>query len=637
MKRIHICIGLLLGVLWTWSYTAFAQPYNSIPTGKFQVDQKRGCAPLTVTVTVPNPTLCSPAPCTITYGDGSPPTQTSFVHTYTVPGSYTLNLLPGGGGAEQIQITVDPNIQPNFEIYSCSGRRAEIRVTDNNYHQYEIDFNTADAIAPTLVPFSNNIIAGPFSYPAAPATFTASVRGINLSSDPLSCTARTQTFTPIANLPTPSLNNLTSVDVNNVTLAFTTAVNILYRVEIATNSSSPFQLLKTVYGTGSPVTTNVSGLNLDNNFYCFRIGAYNICDNSSVYSNVVCSNRLVVTAQSDVMVVTSNTLGAGNYSIERNGNPYQPSTGSNPFNDVDIVCKTDYCYRVTSNYGAGRTSVSLEKCGTSFSDLVPTAIDDVTATVDVPGAVFTWQQDPAFVPVEYYVTRRSGSAPYQFYTTTPSSPYTDAGYNTAGKFCYLINYKDQCDNNSSPGATVCPVALLGSLSISNSISLNWNSYKGWQLGVKDYVLEKYNVSGALFASIVLAPIDTVYLDDAPDEENQYVRYRVRVRANNPALPSVYSNELEFIRNANLYAPTAFTPNNDLLNDSFQVQGQYIDKMKLRVFDRWGALVYSTEKNEPWDGSSSGKAMPPTTYVWKVDITDKAGRTFTEEGTVALIR
>lgn len=621
--------GLLL------SFPIIAQPYNSKPDDQFQVDQKKGCAGLTLNITNLLAGNCTAGvPCTMSFGDGTPSSQNTFVHTYAAAGTYTLGVLTQSQGLDTIHITVVPNVQPNFEIYACSGARAEIRVTDNNYAQYEIDFDTGDpSNTPILLPFSNNIIAGPYTYAPAGAK-TTSVRGINLNAAD-NCTAKTQPFTTMGTLPTPAITKLTSVDVNTATLDLTTATNVLYRLEVAINNASAFQVYKTLYGVN-----NVSGssLDLDQNYYCFRLGAYDPCSNASTYSNVICSNRLVVTPQSDVMVVTSNmvTTGIVNYSITRNSTPYVTIT-ANPFNDIDIVCKTNYCYQVTSNYGAGRTSVSLEKCGTSFSNMVPTAIDDVTATVDVPGAVLTWTQDPAFVPIDYSVTRRSGTGPYQFYTSTPASPYTDTGYNTTGKFCYLINYKDQCDNNSSPGGTICPVGLQGTLGLTNSISLSWSGYKGWKLGIKDYVLEKYNLTGGLIQSIILTPSDTVYLDDAPDAANQYVRYRVRIRPNDPALGNAYSNELEITRNANLYAPNAFTPNNDMLNDSFQVQGQYIEKMKMRVFDRWGAMVFTTEKNEPWDGTSSGKAMPPTTYVWKVDITDKAGRTFSEEGTVALIR
>jgi gliding motility-associated-like protein len=112
---------------------------------------------------------------------------------------------------------------------------------------------------------------------------------------------------------------------------------------------------------------------------------------------------------------------------------------------------------------------------------------------------------------------------------------------------------------------------------------------------------------------------------------------VRAIPNEVAMGEGNSNELVFIRNANLYYPTAFTPNSDNLNDGFVVQGQYIVKIRMSIFDRWGVLLYSSDKNEPWDGTSNGKPMPASSYIWKVDITDKAGRTFSEEGTVALFR
>jgi len=100
-----------------------------------------------------------------------------------------------------------------------------------------------------------------------------------------------------------------------------------------------------------------------------------------------------------------------------------------------------------------------------------------------------------------------------------------------------------------------------------------------------------------------------------------------------------SNPFEIAKNTNLFSPTAFTPNGDLLNDNFVVIGYYITKLQLKIFDRWGGLIYTTDKNEPWNGTRSGsnQPMPPGAYVWKAEITDFTGKTFSEEGTVMLIR
>lgn len=608
----------------------FAQPYNS-RNGFFQVDQKKGCAPFIVTiVSVPVGECNVTKPCTMTWGDNTANQQNTFTHTYNTPGTYTLSIQPQSISADDIVITVDQAIEPAFEIYACSGSRASIKVTDNNYDQYEIDF-TNDGTPEYTLPFSNNI-TGTFTFPAPATTYTTSVRGRDLNSAN-NCPKKLQPFTTLPVLPTPSLNTITAIDASNITLGVTTAINIQYRLEVALNNATTFQVFKILYGVN---TLAISDLKLDENYYCFRLGAFDPCTNSSTYSNIMCTNRLTVAAQSDVIVVTSNmaALGIVSYDINRNSTPYV-SVGTSPFNDNDVECKTTYCYRVTANYGGGRTSVSLEKCATAFSNLIPTAIDNVTATVAANGATLTWTQDPLFVPVSYTVSRSSAGGPYSFYTSTPASPYSDAVYTTSGKFCYKINYIDKCDNASGPGSAVCPVRLTGTLAQTNVVSLVWSGYRGWKNGVKHYILEKYDLQGGLILAITQT--DTTFVDSTPDPDNQYLRYVVRAIPNEVAMGEGTSNELVFIRNANLYYPTAFTPNGDNLNDGFVVQGQYIVKIRMSIFDRWGVLLHSTEKNEPWDGTSNGRPMPGSTYIWKVDITDKAGRTFSEEGTVALFR
>lgn len=619
----------------TWCASSWAQPYNST-LGRFQVDQKKGCASLTINLTNLLPGECMPGtPCTMNFGDNTPPAQNVFVHTYTTPGTYTLSVLYQSIGADNIVITVDQNIQPPFEIYACNGHGARIKVIDNNYDQYVIDF-TNDGTPEYILPFSNNILTGNFTY-APPGTYTPSVRGRDLNSAD-NCTASVQTFTSMATLPAPTITNLTMIDAANLTLNFSTVNNVLYRLEVSQNSASSFQVLQSLYGVN---TVNLSSLELDNKFYCFRLGAHNPCTNTTTYSNIICSNLLEVTAQSDQLTVNSNFSNTGimSYTLQRTS-PTQPpvtiTTTTEPFVDVDVECKSTYCYKVTTNYGSGRTSISLEKCATAFSDTQPAAIDDVTATVGPPGATLTFTQDPQFDPVNgYNVQRSSAGGLFGHYTTVSASPFTDNVYTTEGRYCYKIDYIDKCDNQSGPGVAVCPVQLYGILGINNEITLYWTRYRGWSAGVNHYTLEKYSVEGALILSVTQS--DTVFLDNAPDVVNQYVRYVIKAVPNDVANNEGLSNERVFIRNSNLYFPTAFTPNKDGLNDGFSVQGQYIVKMKLTIFDRWGAVLFSTDKNEAWDGSGKGGSMPPSTYVWKAEIVDRAGQNYSREGTVALIR
>lgn len=636
--------ALVLSVIFAGSRMGFAQPYNShggcpvtVPPAfapRFQVLEKKGCAGLVVTITNLLPGECTGAqPCTMNFGDGSPLIQNQFTHTYATAGTYNLSVNYQSLGADCITITIVPNTQPNFEIYSCSTRGARIRVFDNAYQQYEIDFGDGSPVE--TLPFSNNILSRNNTYGGPPpVTFTTSVRGINLAAAD-NCTPSTQPFTPLAALPTPSINTLTSVDVANVTMNFTTAPNILYKLQIAINTGA-FQTIQDLYGVN---TFALSNLNLDANYYCFRLWAYNPCTPSggTTFSNVVCTSKFSVTAVSDINKLAWSTGGSAiNYIITRNNSPYGGSGTSKFFDDTDAICKTNYCYRVTTDYGGGRTSVSLEKCATAFSDKVPTAIDNVSAEVSASGVELTWDQDPDFITTSYSIFRSSAGGAYAPYNTASSTAFADNVYVTSGMFCYVINYIDRCDNQSASGAEVCPIQLTASNDKYNAITLTWSPYTGWKNGVKNYLLKKFNLQGNVLESTTLT--DLTFLDNIPDAVNQYVRFVVTANPNEVGLTPSISNEVEIIKEANLYYPTAFTPNNDALNDGFLVSGQYIAKMNLSIFDRWGAMIYSSAKKDlPWDGKSSGRTMPASTYIWKAEITDLAGRTFSREGTVALIR
>ncbi len=566
-----------------------------------------------------------------------------ITHTYVTPKTYTLKLIYQSlpVQVDDITLTVDANTQPNFEIHACSAYQAVIKVVDNSYDQYAINFNSADNIYDYVLPFSNNIITPAYSYvppPPQPSTYFAIVQGRNLNSAS-NCTPSQQTFTTLSVLPAPNINTLTSVDNTSIKLDFTIAGNIEYRLEIAVNNSSTFQILQTVFGIN---TVTLTGLKLDANYYCFRLGAYDPCNNVSTYSNLICSDKFTVTAQSDVNKLVWAT-GAipflTGYSIRiKQGNSTSTlpiSNAAQNYDDTNIICKQSYCYQITNNYSGGGKSISLEKCVTSFSNKTPTAINDVSAVVNTGGVDLSWLQDPKFIPVNYTVQRSGNDKGFSFFTTATTTKLTDNSYTIGRKFCYQVNYIDKCDNISAPGSIACPIRLAGALDKTNSITLVWNSYGGWKNGTKNYLVEKYNLQGTLIKSFTVT--DTTLVDDQPDPTNQLVRYEIKAISNDAGLTTSVSNILEFVKNANLYSPTAFTPNGDNVNDGFTVSGQFIVKMSLKIFDRWGSLLFSSDKNEPWDGHRDGKPMPASTYVWKVDITDLAGRTYTEHGTVALIR
>lgn len=85
-------------------------------------------------------------------------------------------------------------------------------------------------------------------------------------------------------------------------------------------------------------------------------------------------------------------------------------------------------------------------------------------------------------------------------------------------------------------------------------------------------------------------------------------------------------------------PSAFTPNNDGNNDCFGLKywGR-ITSLEMKVFNRWGQLVFSTsDPGACWDGTLRGTPQPAGTYVYQVKATTACGTAF-RKGTVMLIR
>ncbi len=99
----------------------------------------------------------------------------------------------------------------------------------------------------------------------------------------------------------------------------------------------------------------------------------------------------------------------------------------------------------------------------------------------------------------------------------------------------------------------------------------------------------------------------------------------------------------FVINPGAYAiPTAFTPNGDGMNDKFGVIifGD-VDVIELKVFNRWGEKIYSTEDGEitnGWNGIYKGTPQPVGTYVWCAKVNNLVtGEVKVEAGTLSLIR
>jgi gliding motility-associated-like protein len=89
----------------------------------------------------------------------------------------------------------------------------------------------------------------------------------------------------------------------------------------------------------------------------------------------------------------------------------------------------------------------------------------------------------------------------------------------------------------------------------------------------------------------------------------------------------------------IFVPTAFTPNNDGLNDKIRPIAVGIQRINFfSVYNRWGQLVFKTTVNgQGWDGRINGKDQATGVFVWMVSAIDYLGQSIFLKGTVTLIR
>lgn len=96
--------------------------------------------------------------------------------------------------------------------------------------------------------------------------------------------------------------------------------------------------------------------------------------------------------------------------------------------------------------------------------------------------------------------------------------------------------------------------------------------------------------------------------------------------------------ISIIINALLDVVSAFTPNNDGVNDRAVVIGYGVEKMLFRIYNRWGQMVYeSSDPDQGWDGKYKGKNQPMDAYGYTLDATLFGGAKIKKSGSITLIR
>ncbi len=103
--------------------------------------------------------------------------------------------------------------------------------------------------------------------------------------------------------------------------------------------------------------------------------------------------------------------------------------------------------------------------------------------------------------------------------------------------------------------------------------------------------------------------------------------------------TIDTQKVEIAAKADIYVPTAFTPNRDGRNDLLGPVLMGIKEFRyFRVYNRWGELLYETRTiRTGWDGTYKGIEQATGAVVWIAEAVGVDGQVYQRKGTTVLIR
>jgi|SRR6218665_715906 len=167
---------------------------------------------------------------------------------------------------------------------------------------------------------------------------------------------------------------------------------------------------------------------------------------------------------------------------------------------------------------------------------------------------------------------------------------------------------------------ICPEDLLEVENTSTGLVDQWN----WSFG---------NISSSQVRTVAPVKFPVTNIETV---------YTIKLVARNNTLNCSDSTiqSLKVLNNCFIAVPSAFTPNNDGLNDFLNPNNAIkAENLDFKVFNRWGQLVFhSKEWTRKWDGRLNGVEQATGVYVWMLEYThrDTRQKVF-QKGTVTLIR
>ena len=241
-------------------------------------------------------------------------------------------------------------------------------------------------------------------------------------------------------------------------------------------------------------------------------------------------------------------------------------------------------------------------------------------------------------------------------TLTPGSAsltFLANGVNTDSvAYYYRFIIYNTCGQPSDTSAVSNSILLKAKKIDPKENELAWNPYALFNAGIEKY--EIYQGTGDIFAGYTLTLFATVSdgilkFNDTqllPDIMNDGVCYYIKAieKAGNAygVSGATASSNMRCVDGELLvFFPNAFNPASKFeANKTFKPRGLYIDYAKswLKVYDRWGELVFDGDLSSGWNGELPSKEPAPDgTYIYISSVYSVKGKVLNSKGIIHLER
>lgn len=216
--------------------------------------------------------------------------------------------------------------------------------------------------------------------------------------------------------------------------------------------------------------------------------------------------------------------------------------------------------------------------------------------------------------------------------------YMDRAVSLAEPFHYYITATDSCGSTSLQSLIAQPVILRGENMDNTVFNLAYSPYQHLQSGVKEYAVQ-YLINADSFVNIInttgLSAVDSFRFANKNNEQC----YRVEAKENAGNNQVSYSNIICLEHLPMFYIPTAFSPNNDEINDYFKISALGIKNAEITIYNRWGEKVYENKIGEEisWDGKFKSVPAAEGIYFYTIQIQQANGKKIYGNGTIHLLR